>query len=115
MHSDESYPDLGYRTFAITSALDELGVRPDDRILIMLPDGPGFAEIFADVTRRGAVALPVNPLLPVHDVTTVADEAGARLLLASADRIQALAALDAEPPVQVSGPQGVWAAVYRLR
>jgi acyl-CoA synthetase (AMP-forming)/AMP-acid ligase II len=39
-------------------------VRPAERVLIMLPDGPGFAEAFAGTIKQGAVPLPVNPLLP---------------------------------------------------
>ncbi|MBV9160890.1 MAG: AMP-binding protein [Pseudonocardiales bacterium] len=103
------------QTAAVAAALAELDVRPDDRVLIMLPDGPGFAESFAGAMRQGAVPLPVNPLLPAHVVVAVAADAGARLLLASADRITALADLDTEPPVLVKGPQGLWAAALRLR
>ncbi|MDQ3761993.1 MAG: AMP-binding protein [Actinomycetota bacterium] len=66
-------------------------MRPDDRVLIMLPDGPGFAEAFAGAIQQGAVPLPVNPLLPAHDIVAVAAEAGARLVLVSADRLPALA------------------------
>ena len=52
------------RTAAVAAALAELGVRPAERVLIMLPDGPGFAEAFAGTIKQGAVPLPVNPLLP---------------------------------------------------
>ena len=106
------YPD---QAAAVADALAELDVHPDDRILIMLPDGPEFAAAFADVIQHGAVPLPVNPLLPAHDVMAVADEAGARLVLAPVDRIAALTALGAKPPVLVSGAQGSWTALLRLR
>jgi hypothetical protein len=65
--------------------------------------------------RQGAAPLPVNPLLSAHDVGAVTVEAGARLVLASKDRIRALANLDGEPPVLVDGPQGLWIAALRLR
>jgi acyl-CoA synthetase (AMP-forming)/AMP-acid ligase II len=73
----------------------------------MLPDGPGFAEAFAGVIKQGAVPLPVNPPLLAHDLVAVATEAGARLVLASADQIHGLADLDTEPPVLIDGPQGL--------
>jgi long-chain acyl-CoA synthetase len=110
-----SYSKPADRTAAVVVALAELGVRPKERVLIMLPDGPGFADAFAGAIQQGAVPLPVNPLLPAHDLVTVAAEAGARLVLASADQIHALADLDAEPPVLVEGPQGLWAVALRLR
>jgi long-chain acyl-CoA synthetase len=103
------------RTAAVAAALAELGVRPAERVLIMLPDGPGFAEAFAGTIKQGAVPLPVNPLLPAHGIAAAAAEAGARLMLASADQIHALADLGAQPPVLIEGPHGLWAAALRLR
>jgi acyl-CoA synthetase (AMP-forming)/AMP-acid ligase II len=103
------------QTAAIVAALAELGVRPEDRVLIMLPDGPGFAEAFVGTFAHGAIPLPVNPLLPAHGIVAVAAEAAARLVLVTADRVPALADLDAQPPVLVDGPRGPWAAALRLR
>jgi acyl-CoA synthetase (AMP-forming)/AMP-acid ligase II len=103
------------QTAGVVAALVELDVRLAERVLIMLPDGPGFAEAFAATIQQGAVPLPVNPLLSVPDIVAVAAEAGARLVLASADQIHALADLDTEPPVLIDGPQGLWAAALRLR
>ena len=87
---------------------------PTERVLIMLPDGPGFAEAFAGTIKQGAVPLPVNPPLPAHDIVAAAAEASARLVLASVDQIYALADLGARPPVLIEGPQGLWAAALRL-
>lgn len=58
----------GYPTqaAAVAAALAELDVHPDERVLIMLPDGPDFAAAFASVIHHGAVPLPINPLLPAH-------------------------------------------------
>ncbi len=111
-----SYSKPVDQTAAVVAvALAELGVRPEDRVLIMLPDGPGFAEAFAGTIAQGAVPLPVNPLLPVHDIVAVAAEAGAQLVLASADQVPELADLAAEPPVLIDGPRGAWAATLRLQ
>ena len=111
-----SYYKPADQTAAAVAALGELGVRPEERVMIMLPDGPGFAEAFAGAIEQGAVPLPVNPLLPAHGIVAVAAEAGAHLVLASADRVSELADLATEPPVLVDGPQGPpWAAVLRLR
>jgi acyl-CoA synthetase (AMP-forming)/AMP-acid ligase II len=109
-----SYSKLTDQAAAVAVALGELDVRPEDRVLIMLPDGPGFAESFTGALQQGAVPLPVNPLLPAHDVVSAAAEAGARLVLAPVDRLVALAELDTEPPALIDGPQGLWAAALRL-
>jgi acyl-CoA synthetase (AMP-forming)/AMP-acid ligase II len=111
-----TYSTSADQTTAVVTVLTELDVRPGERVLIMLPDGPGFAEAFAGTIKHGAVPLPVNPLLPTHDIEATAAEAGARLLLASVDQIQTLTDLDIEPPpILIEVLQGPWAAILRLR
>ncbi|MGH3811209.1 MAG: Scr1 family TA system antitoxin-like transcriptional regulator [Pseudonocardiaceae bacterium] len=112
---NESYPKPTDQTAAVAAALAELHVRPDDRVLIMLSEGPGIVEAFAGAIQQRAVPLPVDPLLPAHDIVAVAAETAARLVLVSADRIPALADLAAEPPILIDGPHGRWAAALRLR
>lgn len=110
-----SYRKLSDQALAVAAAVGKVDVRPDDRVLVMLPDGPYFVDAFAGVMHQVALPLPANPLLSAHDIVTVAADAGARVVLVSADRIPALADLEAEPPVLIDGPHGCWAAVLRLR
>jgi acyl-CoA synthetase (AMP-forming)/AMP-acid ligase II len=100
---------------AVATALANLNVGPNDRVLILLPDGPDFGPAFAGIIHHGAVPLTVNPLLPAHDIMALAATAEARLVLAALDTIDALAELDAKPPLLINGPYGCWAAVLRLR
>ena len=109
-----SYSKSVDQTAAVVTVLAELGVRPGERVLIMLPDGPGFAEAFAGTIEHQAVPLPVNPLLPAHDIVATAAKVDARLLLASVEQIQTLIDLDTKPPILI-GPQRYWAAALRLR
>jgi long-chain acyl-CoA synthetase len=99
----------------VTAVLAELGVCRDDRVLIMLPDGPDFTESFTATFHRGALPLPVSPLLSARELTATAAYANARLVLTSTDQLPALAELDAEPPIPVTGPHGLRAAALRLR
>jgi acyl-CoA synthetase (AMP-forming)/AMP-acid ligase II len=98
------------RATAVAAALSDLGIRPNERVLIMLPDGPGFADAFSGAVQRGAVPLPVNPGLTAADVAAIATETGARLVLAPTEWIQGLSGLEAEPLILVEGLQGLWAA-----
>lgn len=99
---------------AVATALAKLHVRPNERVLILLPDGPEFAPAFAGVIHYGAVPLTVNPLLPTIDIVALAAAADARLILGTPDTIDALAELDGKPPLLIKGPYGCWAAVLRL-
>ena len=49
---------------AAVAALAKLGIRPNDRVLILLPDGPDFGPAFAGVIHHGAVPLTANSLPP---------------------------------------------------
>lgn len=110
-----SYREVADRAATFAAALAELGVRPGERVLLMLPDGPGFVEAFVGVMQRGAVPLPVNPMLQASDVTAVAADAGARLVVASEERIRVLADPEAGPHVLVDVSHGVvWTAALRL-
>jgi len=108
------YSTSAKQTAAVAAALTELGVRPGERVLIMLPDGPGFAAAFTGSIHHQAVPLPVNPLLTAPDLAAAATNAKAQLLLASAEQIHPLTDLGTGPPVLIDGPQGPWAAVLRL-
>ena len=110
-----NYSKSDEQTAAVAAALTELGVRPGERVLIMLPDGPGFAEVFAGTIKHQAVPLPINPLLPAHDIAAAATNADAQLLLASAEQIQTLIDLGTEAPILVGEPRRPWAAALRLR
>ena len=63
-YSDQAAP--------VAAALARLGVRPNERVLILLPDGPDFAPALAGVIHYGAKPLTVNPLLRPRDIMTLA-------------------------------------------
>jgi acyl-CoA synthetase (AMP-forming)/AMP-acid ligase II len=109
-----SYSKSAEQTAAVAGALRELGVRLGERVLIMLPECPDFAEAFGGTIKHQAVPLPVNPLLAAPDIAATATEAGACLLLASAKQVETLTDLTTEPPILIGGPQNPWAALLRL-
>src|SRR5579859_7730938 len=43
--------------------LRELGIRREERVLVVMDDSPAFAAAFLGAIRVGAVPVPVNPLL----------------------------------------------------
>ena len=51
----------------VGNALRMLGVRVEDRVLIVLPDCPEFVWTWFGAARIGAVITMVNPLLPARD------------------------------------------------
>ncbi len=63
-----SGPDVTYdRLFALACgaarALRDLGVRREERVLVVADDSPGWVAAFLGAMRIGAIPVPVNPLL----------------------------------------------------
>lgn len=62
-----TYAQVSERAARVAACLRRAGVRPEERVLIVLPDGFAFAEAFFGVLRAGAVFAMVNPLLKRKD------------------------------------------------
>src|SRR5262245_2690067 len=68
-HGDErySYEQLQRRANRAGNALRDLGTGVEDRVLLVLADGPAFACAWFGAAKIGAVIAMVNPLLPAED------------------------------------------------
>jgi len=62
-----TYRQIGELVNRAANALGELGLRKDDRVLILLPDSPAFVAAFWGAIKLGAVAVPVNTLLSLDE------------------------------------------------
>ncbi len=62
--------------------LRERGVRPGDRVGIMLPNVPQFPVLYYGVLRAGAAVVPMNPLLKAREVEHYLGDSQARLVFA---------------------------------
>ena len=62
-----TYGEAARMSNATGNALRMLGVRLEDRVLIVLPDCPEFVWTWFGAARIGAVITMVNPLLPADD------------------------------------------------
>jgi benzoate-CoA ligase family protein len=60
---DLTYEQLHKLTCGAAHALRELGVRREERVLIVAYDNPGWVASFLGAIRLGAIPVPVNPLL----------------------------------------------------
>ena len=58
-----TYRDLADASGRVATMLCERGVRPGDRVAVMLPNVPHFAAVYYGILRAGGVVVPMNPLL----------------------------------------------------
>jgi long-chain acyl-CoA synthetase len=77
-----TYADLDDRSARAAGWLAARGVRPGDRIAIMLPNVPEFAILYYGVLRAGAVVVPMNPLLKAREVGYYLGDSQAGLVFA---------------------------------
>ncbi len=68
-----TYDDVAARSRALASWLIDAGVRPEQRVYIVLPDTPPFAWAFFGTLAAGGVVTMGNPAAPTDDLAYVVD------------------------------------------
>ena len=76
-----TYGELARRINRFGHALKELGVKQEDRVLLVLNDTPSFPTAFFAAMRIGAVPIPVNTLLGADDYRFFAEDSRARIVV----------------------------------
>jgi benzoate-CoA ligase family protein len=83
---DVTYGELFKLACGAAEALQDLGVRREERVLIVGYDGPGWVAGFLGAIRLGAVPVPVNPLLQhSEDYDHYIDDSLARVVVVDAN------------------------------
>jgi acetyl-CoA synthetase len=76
-HLSLSYVDYARRSSAFSASLSALGVKPADRVAILLPQGFEVAIAHAGIYKLGAIALPLALLFGVEALEYRLRDAGA--------------------------------------
>jgi long-chain acyl-CoA synthetase len=90
-----TYAELDDASARMASWLRGRGLRPGDRLGIVLPNLPAFAVVYYGVLRAGGVVVPMNVLLKQREIAFHLRDSEARLVIAMdgmADAAQAAAA-----------------------
>lgn len=69
------------------AALRELGVRPEERVIVALPDGAEYVGALFGILKLGAVVVMVNPGLPVNNVAAILDYGRAPVAIVAAPAV----------------------------
>ena len=91
-----SYRELGEKVNRFGNALRQLNVRIEERVLLLLLDGPEFAASFFGAIKIGAVPVPVNTLLKPADYRYILNNSRARLAVVSESLYPQLQAIPVE-------------------
>jgi benzoate-CoA ligase family protein len=91
-----TYQQLLENTNRAGNALVELGVRPEERVLLILLDTPDFLYCFFGAIKIGAVAVPVNTLAKPQDYEYMLNDSRARTVIVSEPLLPHLEAIAGE-------------------
>ncbi len=76
-----TYAQVAERSRALARALIDLGLRPEQRVYIVLPDTPAFAWGIFGTLAAGGILTMGNPIAPTEDLAYVLDYVRAAVLI----------------------------------
>jgi long-chain acyl-CoA synthetase len=81
-----TYAELARRIGSLALELHERGVRPRDRVALLLPNGLSFVESYFAVATLGAVVVPLNDQYQQNELRLFLRECAVSLLVTASDR-----------------------------
>jgi len=83
---------------SVATGLRSMGVRPEERVAMVMLDSVEFVAVFLGAMRIGAIPVLTNPLLPGRDLGRIVEDSRARIAVVSAERSDVIADLRAGAP-----------------
>lgn len=95
LHGDQaiSYAEVSERTNRVANGLRALGVRREERVLLLLLDSPAFVYSFFAAQKIAAVPIPTNTLLKSSDYRYLLNDSRAVVAIVSEPLLPLLAAI----------------------
>ncbi len=76
-----TYKQLLKWSRSFSNTLWEQGVRPGDRVMIYLPNGPQWMVSWLGILMLGATAVPITPIYTVSDVRYMANDSESKVIV----------------------------------
>jgi fatty-acyl-CoA synthase len=89
-HQRRSYAEFGERAGRLAAALTAGGIRPGDRVAVLVPNRAAMLEAHFAVPAAGAVLVPLNTRLSPAELDVIVADADPRLVLADESLAKAL-------------------------
>ncbi len=89
-----TFREIEARSNAMANVLIALGVRPGDRVAVMLRNVAAFPLAWLAIAKAGAATVPLNVFYKSADAGYLLADSGARILLTATEFLPVIAALD---------------------
>ncbi|MCX5824602.1 MAG: class I adenylate-forming enzyme family protein [Deltaproteobacteria bacterium] len=76
-----SYRRLEEMTRIFAAALNDLGIRPGQKVMLYIPNSIQWVVAWLGIQRMGGVCVPITPIYPAHDVQYIANDCEAVAIL----------------------------------
>ena len=95
-----TYSELDKQVRSCAAGLKAFGVRPGDRVALVMPNCPQFVISFLAVLRLGASVVAHNPLYTAHELRGQFNDHGARVAIMWDKAVEELAVLRGDTPLE---------------
>jgi long-chain acyl-CoA synthetase len=102
-----TYRELWREVEAFAKGLQEAGLRPGDRVAIMLPNSPQFVIAFYGTLLAGGVGVNVNPMYTPRELRHQLQDAGVQALVILDQLLPRYQEVKAEVPVRLLVRTGI--------
>jgi acyl-CoA synthetase (AMP-forming)/AMP-acid ligase II len=90
-----TYAQISERADRVAEMLGAQGVRPGDRVAVLLPNGHRFVELYYGAARAGVIVVPLNLRLVADEVAFILRDSGATVLISGGSHAELVADLAA--------------------
>ncbi len=95
-----SYSELERLSTAFASALIGLGVKPGDRVALLLPNAPQIILSLFGIWKAGGIVVPLNPLYTERELEHALCESGAETVVVLTPFYKKVKAIQPRTPVR---------------
>jgi fatty-acyl-CoA synthase len=97
-----SFGSLRDRSAQVANGLRSLGIRPGDRVAVLMGHGMAWPEVFFGLAALGAVCVPINVLLTGREITHICLDSGTTAMIVDSLGEPRLAAIDPYPDLTIT-------------
>lgn len=82
------------------AALQQLGVKPGDRVAVHLPNCPQYPITYYAILRAGGIVVPCNPLYQSHEMLHQLNDSGAEIIITLSSLYPLIKSIRSETPLR---------------